>query len=105
MYERVRLLVVLQAVIAGMTQGDTLAVAASTLVAFALFQPVRRTVQRTVDRRVDRARYDAQRTVDAFAERLRNEIDLDTLAAELERTVVGTMRPTKAGIWLPGRES
>ena len=95
----------LQAALAGVTQGDTLAVAASTLVAFALFQPVRRTVQRTVDRRFDRARYDAQRTVDAFAERLRNEVDLDTLAADLERTVAGTVRPTVAAIWLPGRGS
>jgi hypothetical protein len=93
----------LQATLAGVTQGDTLAVAASTLVAFALFQPVRRTVQRTVDRRFDRARYDAQRTVDAFAERLRDEVDLDTLAAELERTVAGTVRPTAASLWLPGR--
>ncbi len=88
-----------------MTQGETLAVAASTLVAFALFQPVRRTVQRAVDRRFDRSRYDAQLTADAFAERLRDEVDLDTLAAELARTVVGTMRPTTASIWLPRRES
>jgi predicted unusual protein kinase regulating ubiquinone biosynthesis (AarF/ABC1/UbiB family) len=72
-------------------------------VAFALFQHVRRTVQRTVDRRFDRARYDARRTVDAFAERLRDEVDLDTLAAELERTVAGTVRPTAASLWLPGR--
>ena len=98
------LVVALQAVLADVTQGDTLAVAASTLVAFALFQPVRRTVQRAVDRRFDRARYDAQRTADAFAERLRDEVDLDTLAAELERTVAGTVRPTAASIWLPGRE-
>ena len=99
------LVVGLQALLAGVTQGDTLAVAASTLVAAALFQPVRRIVQSVVDRRFDRAHYDAQRTADAFAERLRNEVDLDTLAAELERTVVRTMRPTKATIWLPGRES
>ena len=99
------LVVGLQAALTGVTQGDTLAVAASTLVAFALFQPVRRTVQRAVDRRFDRAGYDAQLTADAFAERLRDEVDLDTLAAELERTVVGTMRPRAASIWLPGRES
>ena len=97
------LVVGLQALLVDVTQGDTLAVAASTLVAFALFQPVRRTVQHAVDRRFDRARYDAQLTVDAFAERLRDEVDLDTLAAELERTVVGTMRPSAASIWLPGR--
>ena len=94
----------LQAALADVTQGETLAVAASTLVAFALFQPVRRTVQRTVDRHFDRARYDAQRTVDTFAERLRTEVDLDLLAAELERTVRGAIRPTAAAIWLPGRQ-
>jgi hypothetical protein len=99
------LVVGLQALLADFTQGETLAVAASTLVAFALFQPVRRTVQRAVDRRFDRARYDAQRTAAAFAERLRNEVDLDTLASDLERTVVGTMRPSAASLWLPGRES
>ena len=98
------LVIGLQALLDGVTQGDTLAVAVSTLVAFALFQPVRRTVQRVVDRRFDRARYDAQRTVDTFAERLRTEVDLDVLAAELEQTVRGVIRPTAASIWLPGRE-
>jgi hypothetical protein len=95
----------LQAALTGVTQGDTLAVAASTLIAFALFQPVRGAVQRAVDRRFDRGRYDAQLTVDAFAERLRDEVDLDTLADELERTVNGAIRPTAASLWLPGRES
>ncbi len=98
------LVVGLQAALTDVTQGETLAVAASTLVAFALFQPVRRTVQRAVDRRFDRSRYDAQLTADAFAERLRDEVDLDTLAAELERTVSGAIRPTAASLWLPGRE-
>jgi hypothetical protein len=99
------LVVGLQAALTDVTQGETLAVAASTLVAFALFQPLRRTVQRAVDRRFDRASYDAQRTADTFAERLRDEVDLDTVATELERTVIGTMRPTTASIWLPGRET
>ncbi len=94
----------LQAALTGVTQGDTLAVAASTLVAFALFQPVRRTVQHAVDRRFDRSRYDAQLTAEAFAERLRDEVDLDTLATELERTVSSAIRPTAASLWLPGRE-
>lgn len=99
------LVVGLQAVLVNVIQGDVLAVAASTLVAFALFQPVRRTVQRTVDRRFDRARYDAHRTADSFADRLRNEVDLDTLAHELESTVEGVVRPRATSLWLPDRKT
>ena len=90
----------LQALLADFTQGQTLAVAASTLVAFALFQPVRRRVQRAVDRRFDRARYDGERTAAAFAERLRDEVDLVTLAAELQGTVGAAVRPTISSLWL-----
>src|SRR4051794_3695208 len=100
----VALVVGLQALFAGQTQGQTLAVAASTLAAFALFQPVRRRVQRAVDRRFDRARYDAQRTADAFTERLRDEVELQALTHELQRVVVASMRPSSASIWLPGRD-
>jgi hypothetical protein len=98
------LVIGLQAVLAGQTQGQTLAVAASTLAAFALFQPVRRRVQAAVDRRFDRARYDAQRTADAFAERLRDEVELGVLTAELEQTVQVAIRPSVATLWLPGRD-
>jgi hypothetical protein len=90
----------LQAILAGFTQGQTLAVAGSTLVAFALFQPLRRRVQSAVDRRFDRARYDAQRTVDAFAEHLRNEVDLTTLRAALVATTADAVRPVNATVWL-----
>jgi len=97
------LVIVLQTVLAPFTKENTLAVAGSTLVAFALFQPLRRRVQRAVDRRFDRARYDGQRTVDAFAERVRNEVDLGTLRASLSATATDAVRPTNAGVWLSSK--
>ena len=90
----------LQALLSDVTQGETLAVAASTLVAFAIFQPVRRRVQSAVDRRFDRARYDAQRTVDTFAEHLRSEVDLGRLRSALVVTADRAVRPVGAAIWL-----
>ena len=92
----------LQALFAGVTKDQTLAVAASTLVAFALFQPVRRWVQRAVDRRFDRSRYDAERTVRGFAERLRGEVELRAVEDELIETVGGALRPTGVAVWLRG---
>ena len=100
----VGLVVGLQAVLARVTSGETLAVAASTLITAALFQPVRRRVQRAVDRRFDRDAYDAQRTANSFAERLRDEVDLDALRAEVERTVAEAIRPTATTLWLSGRK-
>ena len=94
------LVVTLQAVLAPVTNENTLAVAASTLVAFALFQPLRRRVQRAVDRRFDRARYDGQKTIDAFGERLRNEVDIATLRASLVATAGEAVRPAHASLWL-----
>jgi hypothetical protein len=96
--------VALQAALIGFTQGETLAVAVSTLVAAALFQPLRRRVQRAVDRRFDRATYDATRTVEAFAERLRDEVALDAVIADLQQTVAGSIKPTSLELWLrPGQ--
>jgi hypothetical protein len=92
--------VALQALLAGATQGQTLAVAASTLVAAALFQPLRARVQRVVDRRFDRARYDAQRTADRFAEGVRNEVDLGALRMGLIAVAMEAVRPGGAGVWL-----
>ena len=93
-------LVALQAALVGVTQGQTLAVAASTLVAFALFQPVRRRVQSAVDRRFDRASYDARHTVDAFAEHLRTEVDLGRLRSALVATATDAVKPATASVWL-----
>jgi hypothetical protein len=103
----VSIVVALQAALSSFTQGQTLAVATSTLIAFALFQPVRRRVQRTIDRRFDRTRYDGERVVAAFSERLRHELDLETLAGEVDRVATETVRPTKATVWLrpPSRTS
>ncbi|HET9345635.1 MAG TPA: hypothetical protein VFO05_08035 [Candidatus Limnocylindrales bacterium] len=92
----------LQATLSGVTQGQTLAVAASTVLAFALFQPVRQRVQRIVDRRFDRARYDSDRTAAAFAERLRSEVDLGAVADDLTGSVDRALRPTSLALWLRG---
>jgi hypothetical protein len=95
------LVIGLQALLDGWTQGGgTLAVAASTLIAFALFQPLRRRVQRAVDRRFDRARYDGERTAAAFAERLREEVDLGTVQTTLTGSVEHALRPAVIGVWL-----
>jgi hypothetical protein len=97
------LVVGLQAALADLTQGATLAVAASTLVAFALFQPVRRRIQVVVDRRFDRARYDAERTAAAFAERLRDRVDMVGLEADIATTIESAIRPSAVGVWMRPR--
>ena len=79
------------------------AVAASTLAAAALFTPVRRRVQRLVDRRFNRARYDAETTVSAFADRLKDAVNLDAARDDLAKTVHQALEPAHLSVWVSPR--
>ena len=79
---------------------STLVVAAATLVVAAVFQPARRRIQQAVDRRFNRRRHDTAQTIAAFSDRLHQQIDLDTLTAELLAVADQTMQPTQVSLWL-----
>ena len=79
---------------------SSLVVAAATLAVAGLFQPARRRVQQAVDRRFNRRRHDTAQTIAAFSDRLHQQIDLDSLSAELLAVVDQTMQPTQASLWL-----
>jgi len=82
---------------------SSLVVAAATLAVAAVFQPARRRVQAAVERRFNRRRHDAARIIEGFAARLRDQVDLDTLAAEVLAAADQTMQPTRASLWLRPR--
>lgn len=76
------------------------AVAISTLAVVALFQPLRKRMRQAIDRRFYRARHDADHPLDAFASRLRDQVDLDALEAELLAVVGQTVQPAQVSVWL-----
>ena len=93
-------ILLLQAVLGDVIGGQTLAVAGSTLLAAALFQPLRRRVQTAVDHRFNRARYDAERTTTDFADRLRDEVDLATVSGDIVGVVDTALHPSAIGVWI-----
>ena len=94
------LAVALSTAMSELAQGQSIAVAASTLAVFAIFQPVVRGVRRAVDRQFDRARYDADGIAAGFSERLRAEVDMEAVAGDLAATANAAVAPSSLTIWL-----
>ncbi len=91
---------ILSSALASFAQAESIAVAASTLLTYAVLQPVLVRIRRVVDRRFDRTRYDAERTVQAFAVRLRHETNVESVTNDLTATTQAVVAPTSTSLWL-----